>query len=905
MACLFCGKEIGPIRQLRDREFCSPKHRKEYKDRLQKVLVRVGEPETIPAGMAPFQDPIRPEPGNLEKSVAATVFHSAENQLRLPASWPLSIPEVRGRVFARLALTAQDISGAPAARAWDIEPLPYFGDRDAARLLSAPSGQLGAVALRSIDGHVLSGPQARDREASAGTSAALSLATLSLPALALSAASCDELTNPAVSKARGESPEPAASDEVRECASWMAGSAAQPLARLVEPSFAQPIFVPLAQCLPELVLAIAPEELLSADSVEPEPQSIHENWIPGGVPGLAAREVQPVSIEPLRGLISVQLPESIVSPALTAQPELHSDSFGFALNPARRDVKVFVPAAAFIGRQQGAPDLASLAIANPGLPAVRQNWMPIPESEPAVCEVRPRAANTPVPFAAASLKLAPLSLQPVQDALPVPQLATPAAQSNPAAASIPPLSTAPQAPSWNPVEAIPAAVRSSEPVSGVPVIQFPKLVATQKLAQPPAGGFDSDSLETVPYGDLLTVEYASQRGPESPLARLEWIARPLSVQPPRFAVRPVFDRLEDLSRRTKEPKRPAFAEIFTMPDAAALTQRKAARHAITAIAASVTVAMALWFGASAGKLGKSLIARTAAEEMARTSVPDSDTIASASRPARPTPNALTSPVAWVRSEAAKRAAVEVADSFDKGMQAWGAKNHQMAAGWTRNSDGYVRPGQLALFQPTLNYTDYRLEFFGEIENKSMSWVVRGKDARNYYAMKFNVVQPGLRPVISMVHYPVVDGKQGKKVEMPLSIMVHNSTPYHVAVQVKGAHFTASIEGQEVDEWTDDSLMAGGVGFFSEAGARARLYWMKVYKNDDWFGRICGYLAGGDASAAETAWLERPQLPTRAPERPAPAPSTAPVWTVETAGMQWQEYERGRTSSKGDIERWSS
>ena len=43
---------------------------------------------------------------------------------------------------------------------------------------------------------------------------------------------------------------------------------------------------------------------------------------------------------------------------------------------------------------------------------------------------------------------------------------------------------------------------------------------------------------------------------------------------------------------------------------------------------------------------------------------------------------------------------------------------------------------------------------------------------------------------------------------------------------------------------DDRLRAGGVGFFSEAGEHARLYWVKVSNNTDWLGRLCGMLSGG-------------------------------------------------------------
>jgi hypothetical protein len=149
----------------------------------------------------------------------------------------------------------------------------------------------------------------------------------------------------------------------------------------------------------------------------------------------------------------------------------------------------------------------------------------------------------------------------------------------------------------------------------------------------------------------------------------------------------------------------------------------------------------------------------------------------------------------------------------------------------------------------MKFTDYRMEFFGQIESKSIGWVVRAHDPKNYYAMKFTVIQSGLRPLIAMVHYPVTDGHAGKPIETPLmDVMVHNNTPYHVAVTVAGNRIITSIEGQEVDRWIEDQIPSGGVGFYSDAGERARLYWMKVSKNEDFLGKVCAYLSGSaDAS----------------------------------------------------------
>ena len=917
MACLFCGKEIGPIRLLRDSEFCSPKHRKDYKDRLQKVLVRVGESETMPAGIAPFQDPTRPQAGNAERSRAPFDFSTAGHRTEFPETWSLTIPETRGGTFADLSSSTFDASTSLAPRRMKPRALPYPDRRASTDFLALPSARLGGVALRSTEGESLSAPIALEQRVARGNSPAggtfeagpvAGLAgDVALPGFSLLVADCEEMA--AV-------PEFLAPPELNTA--WMPSLAAEPVACAVEPSSVAPLPVVTALHLPE---ALAAEEPLPLADF-PTPPELCESWTHGPAP-------EPVvcTVEPTFSLTFVAVAVQSQSAALSAetvlpQPALHAEYLpGPAPAPVPSFGKPAEPCAALAAPKCALPDLVSLAVSQPWLPAGNPPWMQVPASEPVTRAVSPCAAVTPVAFAKGPIAVAGLVLEPVLDAMPAPSVDSPAEQASAVKTEQAPPRPAPlRTPKLVPVGAGRAAVaRTSGVLTGVPSLRLPGSIpgvgthtavpTSPAQPQPPE-----------PQANLFTVEYYCQRGPVTPLPNLHWTTRAVGLKMPRFALRPVFDRLEDQTPHKREQKIPAFAEIFSMPDAAAITRRKAARHAITAIAASITVAMALWFGASAGKFGKDLLNPDAAEKIAaatgvrsgiatalRTtelSTTALNTTAPEASP-QPAPSAFHSPVAWVKAEAAKRAAVQMSDSFQNGMEAWGSKAQSMAPGWSHHPDGYVRPGELALFQPTLRFTDYRMEFFGQIENKSMSWVVRGKDPQNYYAMKFNVMVAGLRPVLSMVHYPVVGGVPGPKVEMPLSVMVHNDMPYHVAVDVKGGHYVASIEGQEVDEWTDDSLLAGGVGFFSEAGARARIYWMKVTKNDDWFGRVCGYLAGGtSAETGETAWLERPEIPMPAPERPTPAPSAA-VWPVETAETWAGKPQRGRVALKGAIEKWSS
>ena len=329
---------------------------------------------------------------------------------------------------------------------------------------------------------------------------------------------------------------------------------------------------------------------------------------------------------------------------------------------------------------------------------------------------------------------------------------------------------------------------------------------------------------------------------------------------PQLAARPVFDRLKEgdpeapnpaektAAQNSPEPKGMSAGPTFSLLDTNDPARRKAGRLVLIAVAACLAVGGVLWIGASAVRLGKKLLSPSVQETAARK--PAAPEIVPPPEPASgPRPASDEDSIGWFRKAAIPYAAARVSDSFDRGMAAWDVASRGWAPGWSHSPDGYVRPGQLALLQPTLGYGDYRMEFFGEIENKSLSWVVRGKDRRNYYAMQLTLTRGGLRPLLSLEHYPVVNGKAGHTVAVPLSVMIHNGVPYHVAVQLQGSSYRVWIEGEPVDSWSDDTLPAGGVGFFAEPGARARIYWLTVSKNDNWFGWLCARIAGTGGQAA--------------------------------------------------------
>jgi hypothetical protein len=188
-----------------------------------------------------------------------------------------------------------------------------------------------------------------------------------------------------------------------------------------------------------------------------------------------------------------------------------------------------------------------------------------------------------------------------------------------------------------------------------------------------------------------------------------------------------------------------------------------------------------------------------------------------------------------------RAAVAFTDDFRSGLDAWESRSN-LTTSWSYDQAGFVRPGPLAVFKPTVDLSDYRFEFLAEIDQRALGWAFRAADLNNYYATKFVVVKPGALPLVRMVRYVVIDGKERSRVEKPLPLTVRADMLYRIQVNVQGSDFTIMAQGQVVDFWSDNRLRQGGVGFFCNRGERARLRWVEVSHQYDALGRLCAYLA---------------------------------------------------------------
>ncbi|MBY0507780.1 MAG: hypothetical protein K2X03_27960 [Bryobacteraceae bacterium] len=194
-----------------------------------------------------------------------------------------------------------------------------------------------------------------------------------------------------------------------------------------------------------------------------------------------------------------------------------------------------------------------------------------------------------------------------------------------------------------------------------------------------------------------------------------------------------------------------------------------------------------------------------------------------------------------KSRISSRAAVELGEDFRAGLAQWQGAREDWAENWSYDQTGFVRPGNLAIFTPTITLHDYNFEFLGQIESRAMSWVYRAKDTRNYYQGKLVITQGGPVPEIAFVRTIVKNGRETGRKSIPLTMNLRTDTLYRVRVDVNPSDFTTSVLGQVVDTFSDTSHEQGGIGFQGGRGETSRIRWVEVSHQYDTLGRLCAML----------------------------------------------------------------
>jgi hypothetical protein len=139
--------------------------------------------------------------------------------------------------------------------------------------------------------------------------------------------------------------------------------------------------------------------------------------------------------------------------------------------------------------------------------------------------------------------------------------------------------------------------------------------------------------------------------------------------------------------------------------------------------------------------------------------------------------------------------------------------------WVTDPTGSSHGRQISLYRPSLPMSDYRLNFSGRIENKSLGWAFRKADSKNYYVAKLQASRAG--GPVNLVRYAVVRGVEDRHIQIPLPD-VSSAGALKVRLDAKRSHFTIYVQNQVVADWQDPRLQKGGVGFLSEREERGQV-----------------------------------------------------------------------------------
>jgi hypothetical protein len=229
-----------------------------------------------------------------------------------------------------------------------------------------------------------------------------------------------------------------------------------------------------------------------------------------------------------------------------------------------------------------------------------------------------------------------------------------------------------------------------------------------------------------------------------------------------------------------------------------------------------------------------------------------------------TPSHRSKPDSWakLKERIASRAQVDLFEDFSEGLDAW-QSGGSLASTWSYDKNGFVNPGALSLFVPSMALTDYDVDALMQIETKGIGLVFRAAGPKTYQAVRILAQGSGPMPSLVVERYSMLAGRPSRPVRAQYPSRLQADTLYRLHLQVRGDAFSLYIQGQLVDFWSDTQMRAGGVGLFCGPGEHARVAWIRVSRNTDSLGRMCSMLASA---------FQAPAHPGSAP--PASAPPAA-------------------------------
>ena len=207
------------------------------------------------------------------------------------------------------------------------------------------------------------------------------------------------------------------------------------------------------------------------------------------------------------------------------------------------------------------------------------------------------------------------------------------------------------------------------------------------------------------------------------------------------------------------------------------------------------------------------------------------------------PSRHPQPDGWgkVKQQIQDRAKVDLFEDFSTGLDAW-QRGSNTATTWSYDKNGFVAPGALSFFEPSMRLTDYDVDALIQIESRGFGFALRAAGPKSYQAVRIFMQGSGPMRAIAVERYAVAGGKSSRATLVRCPERFAADTLFHVHLQAHGDAFALYVQGQLMDYWSDTRFHAGGIGLFCRPGEHARVAWIRVSHNADSLGRVCSLLA---------------------------------------------------------------
>ncbi len=165
--------------------------------------------------------------------------------------------------------------------------------------------------------------------------------------------------------------------------------------------------------------------------------------------------------------------------------------------------------------------------------------------------------------------------------------------------------------------------------------------------------------------------------------------------------------------------------------------------------------------------------------------------------------------------------VHLEEHFDSGWKNWSGGLDD----WTLDAAG-ARTGSPAIFVPTLELRDYEVEFLTRIENRSVTMLFRAASLTQYYFACIAVAAGG---GYEFRHGSLIGGVRQEAQPVPLGAIGNPNpkTACSIRLRAAGNDFAVWLDGKAIEQWEDNRLPGGAIGFAGAPDDRARIYWIKV------------------------------------------------------------------------------